>query len=96
MLISGLLKLTPLPCLLSVQTFHLIAVITELQRGDHASCDRLPVAGENPELRCGNCLSGIAEPVQPGFAMGGKWGFTLVPFQRCHVYEFTSMSRKLE
>lgn len=74
LLISGLLKLTPLPCLLSLQTFHLIAITIELRRRDPASCYRLSVSGENPELRCVNCcfrdcLSGIVEPVRPGFAM---------------------------
>lgn len=40
LLISGLLKLTPSPCLLSLQ-IHLIAIIAELQRRGPALCYRL-------------------------------------------------------
>lgn len=73
MLISGLLKLTPLPCLLSLQTFHLIAITTELWRRDPAPCYRLSVSGGNPKLRCVNCCFrdslGTAEPVQSGYAL---------------------------
>lgn len=104
LLISVLLKLTPLLCLLSLQTFHLIAITTELRRRDPALCYRLSVPGKNPELRCVNCcfrdcLSGIVEPVQPGFAMlitREESGDLLLFLYKGTTYYFTSIGSKFE
>lgn len=70
LLISGLLKLTPSPCLLSLQTFHLIAIISELQRRALLCATGCRIRGEPRAAVCEwGCLSGIAEPTQPGFAV---------------------------
>lgn len=81
LLISGLPKLTPLPCLLSLQTSQLIAITCEMRRGALLVLQVPGIVRREPRAGLG------------ARNLGGKQGFTL---QRHPMDYFTRMGRKLE